>query len=161
MLFLIFYINAEVYPVFDREYYDTLLSLLAHAKKEIIVAMFEAGTFKGKWDAVYKVYENLIKARKRGVSVKVLLEFSNWNERVNEKNFSIGEFLKRNGIKVYYDNPKKCLHCKFVVVDSIYTLVGSSNWGYYALMKNSEANVLIKSKEIALLFIKYFYERCK
>ena len=43
-----------------------------------------------------------------------------------------------------------------MIVDGKLTLVGSTNWTYYALTNNNEASVLIRSKEVAKAFVDYF-----
>ena len=43
-----------------------------------------------------------------------------------------------------------------MVVDGQLTLLGSTNWTYYALTNNNEVSVLIRSKELAKAIIDYF-----
>jgi cardiolipin synthase len=43
-----------------------------------------------------------------------------------------------------------------MVVDGQLTLLGSTNWTYSALTNNNEASVLVRSKEVARIFIDYF-----
>ena len=75
--------------------------------------------------------------------------------RMNEK---VKNILTRNGIKVYLDSENVTTHSKLIVVDGRYSIVGSTNWSYYALSKNNETNVLIDSEEVAKEYIKYFEE---
>ena len=50
----------------------------------------------------------------------------------------------------------KTTHAKLMVVDGQLTLLGSTNWTYYALTSNNEASVLIRSQELARAIIDYF-----
>ncbi len=50
----------------------------------------------------------------------------------------------------------KTTHAKSVVVDGRLTLLGSTNWTYYALTNNHEVAVLVQSKELAKALIDYF-----
>ena len=43
-----------------------------------------------------------------------------------------------------------------MMVDGQFTLVGSTNWTYYALTNNHEVAVLVKSKQVAKEMIDYF-----
>jgi phosphatidylserine/phosphatidylglycerophosphate/cardiolipin synthase-like enzyme len=43
-----------------------------------------------------------------------------------------------------------------MVVDGQLTLLGSTNWTYYALTTNNETSVLIRSKEVAQALQGYF-----
>jgi phosphatidylserine/phosphatidylglycerophosphate/cardiolipin synthase-like enzyme len=57
---------------------------------------------------------------------------------------------------VTYDPLFKTTHAKFMVVDRELTLLGSTNWTYYALTSNNEASVLVRSKEVAQATLDYF-----
>jgi len=59
-------------------------------------------------------------------------------------------------VKVYFDPPDVTSHDKMIIVDGKLSIVGSTNWSYYALERNNEASVLIHSEEVADYFIKYF-----
>jgi phosphatidylserine/phosphatidylglycerophosphate/cardiolipin synthase-like enzyme len=43
-----------------------------------------------------------------------------------------------------------------MVADGESTLLGSTNWTYYALTNNNEVSVLIRSKEVAKELVDYF-----
>jgi phosphatidylserine/phosphatidylglycerophosphate/cardiolipin synthase-like enzyme len=45
-----------------------------------------------------------------------------------------------------------------MVVDGESTLLGSTNWTYYALTNNNEVSVLIQSKEVAKALLDYFHQ---
>ena len=47
-------------------------------------------------------------------------------------------------------------HAKLMVVDGQLSLLGSTNWTYYALTNNNETSVLVRSKEVARAFGDYF-----
>jgi cardiolipin synthase len=49
-------------------------------------------------------------------------------------------------------------HSKLIIVDGSVVIVGSTNWSYYAIDKNHEANVLISDVRIAREFEEYFRE---
>jgi len=62
------------------------------------------------------------------------------------------------GIEIKHDSEEVTTHSKLVIIDGKTVILGSTNWSYYGLEKNHEANVLIRSKEIADYFEKYFDE---
>jgi phosphatidylserine/phosphatidylglycerophosphate/cardiolipin synthase-like enzyme len=64
--------------------------------------------------------------------------------------------LSDGGVNVIYDALTKTTHAKWMVADGEYTLLGSTNWTYYALTSNNEASVLIRSKEVAKELVDYF-----
>jgi phosphatidylserine/phosphatidylglycerophosphate/cardiolipin synthase-like enzyme len=103
-----------------------------------------------------KIYESLFDAVKRGVDVKIVLDQSGFNPNQSIRNKDLGDFLKSGGVKVFYDDPEVTLHTKAMVIDSIFVIVGSTNWSYHALDKNNEASILIKSDTLAHIYENYF-----
>jgi cardiolipin synthase len=59
-------------------------------------------------------------------------------------------------VDVIFDSPQKTTHAKLMIVDEQMTLLGSTNWTYYALTHNHEASLVIRSKEVAKELADYF-----
>jgi phosphatidylserine/phosphatidylglycerophosphate/cardiolipin synthase-like enzyme len=59
-------------------------------------------------------------------------------------------------VEVIYDPLFKTTHAKLMVVDGRLTLLGSTNWTYYALTNNHEASVVIRSQELTKAIMDYF-----
>ncbi len=147
----------DVVPIPNREYVPALHEALSNAKKSIHVLMFTARYYnRYPNDANSVILRDLIEAKKRGVDVKVILDASNWNisNTINNKRF--GDTLASCGVEVYYDSLDVTTHCKMLIVDGYITILGSTNWSYFALEKNNEAAVLIRSKAVADYFENYF-----
>jgi len=90
------------------------------------------------------------------VKVEVVLEVREGEDRTTKRNRHTGKILLDGGVEVTYDSPFKTTHTKCMVADGKLTLLGSTNWTYYALTSNNEASVLIRSKEVAKAFVDYF-----
>jgi len=118
---------------------DAIEEEINQAKKYIHVAVY---AFTNRFLA-----RALIKAAKRGVEVKVVLD-----EKFDSENeYSKGDYLKRNGIQVKKIKAwaKKGLriieglmHHKFAVIDDKIVITGSYNWTATAEFANYE-NLLI------------------
>jgi len=147
----------DVIPIPNREYMPALHEVLKNAKKKIHVLMFTARYYpEYPNDANSIILRDLIEARKRGVEVVVVLDASNWNKDNTIKNRMFADSLKKAGVEVYYDPVDVTTHDKLIIVDDYITIVGSTNWSYYALERNNEASVLIKSEQVAKEFEKHF-----
>ncbi len=96
-----------------------------------------------------QLVSELVKAKKRGVDIKVLLERSDYNDRLNKYNTKTRNRLKRKKIKVRFDSSLKQTHSKIVIIDGTWTFIGSHNLSYSALKRNNEFSVLIRSVAIA------------
>jgi len=127
------------------------------AKTSIRVMMFEMAMYEqhAKTPSNLLIKE-LIKARKRGVKVEVILEVREGVDRTTKRNRQTGKALSEGGVEVTYDSLSQTTHTKCMIVDGHLILLGSTNWTYNALHDNNEASVLIRSKEVAKELIDYF-----
>ena len=131
--------------------------MIQEAKHSIQVMMFEMDYYDRNPNTPSNhLIRELINAQKRGVKVEVLLEVREKEDRTTKRNRDTGKILSNGGVEVIYDSLLKTTHAKYVVVDGRLTLLGSTNWTYFALTNNNEASVLIRSKEVAKAFVDYF-----
>jgi phosphatidylserine/phosphatidylglycerophosphate/cardiolipin synthase-like enzyme len=147
----------DVQVVLDAQYFQTAKKLIQEAKHSIQVMMFEMGYYDRNLNTPSNLLvKELIDAKKRGVKVEVILEVREGEDRTAKRNRHAGKILSDGGVEVIYDSPFKTTHAKLMVVDGKITLLGSTNWTYYALTNNHEASILIRSKEVAKAFVDYF-----
>jgi phosphatidylserine/phosphatidylglycerophosphate/cardiolipin synthase-like enzyme len=163
-LFSILYISTsnalpaeDVQLVTDAQYVEIAKKLIREAKTAIQVMMFEMGYYgEHKNTPSNALIRELIEARKRGVKVEVILEVREGEDRTTKRNRHTGRVLSDGGVEVIYDSVSKTTHAKLMMVDGKLTLLGSTNWTYYALSNNHEVAVLIRSKEVAKELKDYF-----
>jgi phosphatidylserine/phosphatidylglycerophosphate/cardiolipin synthase-like enzyme len=147
----------DVQLVTDAHYFQVAKKMIQEAKHSIQVMMFEMGYYDRNPNTPSNLLiRELINAKKRGVKVEVVLEVREGEDRTAKRNRHTGKILSEGGVEVIYDSLFKTTHAKCMVVDGKLTLVGSTNWTYYALTNNNEASVLIRSKEVAKAFVDYF-----
>ena len=146
--------------VVDSDYYRIASREIKNAQKSIDLIMFELVYYPGKNGPSNKLLNELIKARKRGVRVRVIME---GGERYLGAKFirkvrRTADFLRFSGIMVRMDGNGQTTHAKLLIIDTTNVLLGSTNWSYYSLTKNHETNALIESKKLAQQFTNYFDE---
>ncbi len=147
----------DVKIITNRDYFPAVIELFENAELSIYVFMFTARIYlEYPEDVNWELLHGLIAARKRGVDVKVILDASSWNKDNTLKNKHMADSLKAGGVKVYYDPLDVTSHPKLLIIDHRYTVVGSTNWSYYAMEKNNEASVIIDSEAVAGGMEKYF-----
>jgi phosphatidylserine/phosphatidylglycerophosphate/cardiolipin synthase-like enzyme len=147
----------DVQLVMDGQYFQVAKKMIQEAKHSIQVMMFEMGYYdKYPNTPSNLLIKELIDARKRGVKVEVILEVKEGEDRTTKRNRHTGKILSEGGVEVIYDSPSKTTHAKLMVADGQLTLLGSTNWTYYALTNNNEASVLVRSKEVAQALKDYF-----
>ncbi len=115
---------------------ERIIRLIDSANKSVFVAAF---SFTQK-----EIAEALVRAKKRGVNVSVVLE-----KRQALSRYSVYSYLKDNGIRVFLDKNKATMHFKFIVVDGKIVETGSYNYSKNANSRNRENFIIISCKQIA------------
>lgn len=126
-----------------------LMTALAAAEKDIRI-----GTPYFVPDAITR--RQLLEARKRGVAIEIIVPGNRTDARLVQKasRHFWGELLEA-GIKIYEFEPTM-YHCKLVVVDELWTSVGSTNIDERALRLNDEANLNFYDQSFARQQIELF-----
>ncbi len=148
-----------VIPISDRLYFPGLHSVLQNSNSFIHVVMFKSSYYQRQDSKADLILDDLIIAKRRGIDVKVILEGGDdyLGEEFPGEQAKTCKYLKDNGIDVRFDPAGTTTHAKLIISDNS-VIIGSTNWNYYALEKNHEADVLIRSKDTAEKFEKYFWE---
>lgn len=98
-----------------------------------------------------RVTEALIKAKERGVDVKIIMDALN----SSMKHSKIKE-LRQAGIPVKSENYAGKMHSKSIIVDNKYTIIGSMNFSNSGENYNDENFVLVEDSEIATNYKDFF-----
>ena len=133
-------------PVFSPGSEEEIIGLIDSANESVEVEMF-LFSYEPLADA-------LIRAKERGVEVRVILE-----PRLDSPNYNLETMdqLRAGGVEarwatLEYDKT----HSKLMIVDGKKVLVGSINWSRTALNWNREAAVIIDDEGIAAEFLEEF-----
>ncbi len=141
-------IPAGVTDLSDRKYEQTLIQLLDNAKEAIVISMYSISPGTGEKNPVKLLLNDLLEARKRGVSVTMYLNTRFMGTEETEESF-IGspafKELKDAGCNIYLMPSIRRLHDKLIIIDNRYVIVGSTNWSNSALRRNFESNTLVDS----------------
>lgn len=122
-----------VLPEENNKSVHTILNLIKNSKNNIVIAMYN---FSYK-----KFAKALVKAKKRGLIVKVLLD----KLKIKKKD-KIFKYFKNNNIDVKIIDKK--LHLKVAIFDNNYAVFGSSNWTKESFEENYELIFLTHNKNI-------------
>ncbi|MBI2447812.1 MAG: hypothetical protein HYV48_04730, partial [Candidatus Omnitrophica bacterium] len=145
-------IAAEEQVLTGKEYFDVLHRVLSEAASTIDIQMyFMIANPEDTDDPVSVLIEDLIKAKDRGVMLRIILEDSKFSE-----NYSAYKMLTLAGIKIDFDSPASLLHSKVIVIDGKIAVLGSANWSRAAFYDNHEASVIIRSGEICRQLLEDF-----
>ena len=133
---------------------EVYFSLSDNPQKEIIKNINQAEAFINIAMYIFTDREialPLIKARERGVKVRLYLD----KEQV-EYQYSQSRFLVQGGIKARISSNKYIMHNKFAIIDNRILLTGSYNWTFSANNRNDENLMVIDDPEIISIFQNQF-----
>lgn len=124
---------------------NKLIKRIDAADSNIFIAIYSF-THDGISDAV-------IRAKKRGVEVKVI-----YDSGQSKNTASDDELLIEEGISVVYRNGSGYMHNKFTIIDMNFVATGSFNYSNNADTRNEENLVFIQGNEVAEAFRNNFDE---
>jgi phosphatidylserine/phosphatidylglycerophosphate/cardiolipin synthase-like enzyme len=124
---------------------ENIVAQINAAKSEILV---QAHSFTSA-----SIARALLNAHKRGVNVEAILDKSQRKEK-----YTSATFLVNAGILTYIDDKHAIAHNKIMIIDNEIVITGSFNFTKAAEDKNAENVLVIKSKELAKVYIDNWYK---
>ncbi|HEX4676735.1 MAG TPA: phospholipase D-like domain-containing protein [Steroidobacteraceae bacterium] len=122
-----------------RRYYVTAISAIRNAESSIwITGAYFVPTHQEK--------EGLMAAARRGVDVRLLLPAHSDSGPALAVQHSHYEELLRAGVKIY-ERDDGILHSKTMVIDRVWSIVGSSNFDHRSVLFNDELDAVVLGKE--------------
>lgn len=132
--------TVQVYFSPDGGCQQAIVKQISKAKSGILV---QAYSFTSA-----PIAKALIEAFKRGVKVESILDKSQKNER-----YTSATFLSNARIPTYIDSRHAIAHNKIMIIDKEVVITGSFNFTKAAEEKNAENLLIIKSKDLAKVYI--------
>lgn len=127
----------------DRAITTQIIPLIDNSRKYVYLPIFLI-THK-------ELTQSLINASKRGVSVKLILDATNTHGNHSKLNL-----LRQSGIQVKTENFAGKLHSKSIIIDDLYTVIGSMNFSKSGEGVNDENLIIIKDRNIAVFYKTFF-----
>jgi cardiolipin synthase len=122
-------------------YYVTVISAIRSAEKSVTAS---AAYFVPTHDEI----EALTDAARRGVDVRLLLPDKSDSPNSIAVGHSHYEELLKSGVKIY-ETHDLVLHSKTVVVDGVWSVVGSSNFDHRSVIFNDEVDAVVLGADTA------------
>jgi phosphatidylserine/phosphatidylglycerophosphate/cardiolipin synthase-like enzyme len=135
----------EVYFSPNGECTNAIIRELSKAQNTVLV---QAYSFTSA-----PIAKALLDAHKRGIKVEVILDKSQ-----RTQSYSSATFLFNVGIPVRIDAQHSIAHNKVMIIDGETVITGSFNFTKAADEKNAENLLIIRDKELALLYTKNWQE---
>ena len=149
--------QAEVVLLIGQVFFDNLIKAIDEAKLSVLITQYQ-----WKWNIhqrhsrVQRLGAAIVRAKGRGVVVKVLMNKEAQSHHLTRINRVAGDQLSKVGCLVKFLSPGTTLHAKTWVIDGRLSFVGSHNISARSLGFNEEVSVRIDSKEVAVLMTRFF-----
>lgn len=122
--------------------YVTLLSAIAHAEKSVYMTM-------AYFVPDPQTIETIKAAARRGVDVKLILPgFSDFAAVFHAGRSHYSDLLKA-GVKIF-EHREAMLHAKTVVIDGVWSTIGSTNMDWRSFLHNDEVNGVVLGEQFAI-----------
>jgi len=122
---------------------DAVIQEISKAQRTIVVAMYNL--------TAREISQELIKAKARGVQIRVFLDRGEGNGR-----YSKGRYLMNKGIDVRFYTGIGLMHHKFAVIDNRALITGSFNWTAAAERENQDNLMIITDENVVKQYAQRF-----
>jgi phosphatidylserine/phosphatidylglycerophosphate/cardiolipin synthase-like enzyme len=147
--------NCEVIPVGDSQYDDLVVPYINSARKRLYIIIYQFDYDTDTSTPNGRITNAILDAKSRGLDVKILLEYSSFDQTLNSTNQRTANFLKSRGIDVRFDSKDITTHAKLLIADDR-VVIYSGNWMYSALTSNHEVGVIVNYPGITQAAVNYF-----
>lgn len=127
----------------DKAITNGVLPVIRTAKKYIYIPSFII--------TERRVVEELIKAKNRGVDVKIIVDALNASNKHSKHTV-----LRNAGVLVKTENYAGKMHSKSMIVDDEYLIIGSMNFSNSGENKNDENLIVLKNPQAARFYKSFF-----
>ncbi|MCK9582188.1 MAG: phospholipase D-like domain-containing protein [Endomicrobiales bacterium] len=148
--------DPQPFVLIKENYVNSLIEKLNNAKNEVSILMYDFRVYdKYPNSPSNEIAHSIIETAKRGITVKIILEKSDFDEQLNWANQNTAEYFAKNGVIVKFESPYQISHAKLAIIDNG-AFVGSANWNYKSLALNTEANIFTTNPQTINKFKNYF-----
>ncbi|WP_267256691.1 phospholipase D family nuclease [Coxiella endosymbiont of Ornithodoros maritimus] len=159
-LFFVFVASPQASVLQRGSYYEVCFTPYQNCTGKIVKMLSQARQsiyVQGYSFSSDPIANALVRAKKRGVKVLVILDKSQFAG----KYYSSTRYLIRNGIPVWEDFQLDIAHNKIMIVDKAVVETGSFNYTVSAQHYNAENVLIIHSKTLAHRYLVNWYRRQK
>jgi cardiolipin synthase len=129
-------------------YYGTLLAGIRSASTQVwVTAAYFVPTFQER--------QALARAARRGIDVRLLLPSHSDSSPALAVQHSYYAGLLRAGVKIF-ERQDGILHSKTIITDSVWSLVGSSNFDHRSVLFNDEVDAVVIGRATGAQLEQYF-----
>jgi len=144
-------------PLPGQTFIIKLIEAIHQAKYSLDIIQYQWNFYPGKHDCpIQELNRAIIDRAYGGLKVRVLLNKEGRGQHLMAINLKASQFLREAGISVKFARTFPITHAKLWIFDDDSVILGSHNLSNRSVSVNNEASALIKSREVAREFKRYF-----
>ena len=149
--------QSLVTPLPGQTYIDVLIETINQAKYSLDIIQYQWNFYPGKPKSQIQVLNRTIFARAgSGIKMRVLLNKEGREQHLMAINMKAAQYLGEAGIAVKFGHTFPITHAKIWIFDDDSVILGSHNLSNRSVTVNNECSALIKSREAAMEYKRYF-----
>ena len=151
--------NAQslVTPLPGQTFIKKLIETINNTKYSLDVIQYQWNFYSGKPNSeIQKLNRTVMGRGEAGKKIRILLNKEGRGAHLTAINMKAKRYLGEAGIKVKMGRTFPINHAKLWIFDDDEVILGSHNLSTRSVTVNNEASVLIKSREVAVEFKRYF-----
>ena len=150
-------VQSLVTPLPGQTFIIALGEAVKRVKYSIDVIQYEWFFYPGKPNCQIQEFNRVILARlEQGIKMRVLLNKEGREQHLMAINMGTSRFLTEAGASVKFGKVFPINHAKLFIFDDDEVILGSHNLSNRSVTVNNECSALIKSREVAVEFKRYF-----
>ena len=150
-------VQALVTPLPGQTFIIALKEAVNRVKYSIDVIQYEWYFYPGKPNCQIQEFNRTVLARlESGIKMRVLLNKEGREQHLMAINMGTSRFLGEAGASVKFGKVFPINHAKLFIFDDDEVILGSHNLSNRSVTVNNECSALIKSREVAVEFKRYF-----
>ena len=149
--------QSLVTPLPGQTFIIKLVEAITQVKYSLDVIQYQWNFYIDKPKSqIQKLNRTVIAQAEAGKKVRVLLNKEGRGQHLMAINMKAARFLGEAGIKVKFGRTFPITHAKLWIIDDDIVILGSHNLSNRSVTVNNESSVLIKGREVAVEFRRYF-----
>ena len=149
--------KSLVTPLPGQTFIIKLIEAISQVKYSLDVIQYQWNFYVDKPKSQIQALNRTVLAQAQaGKKVRVLLNKEGRGQHLMAINMKAARFLGEAGIRVKFGRTFPITHAKLWVIDDDIVILGSHNLSNRSVTVNNESSVMIKGREVAIEFRRYF-----
>jgi phosphatidylserine/phosphatidylglycerophosphate/cardiolipin synthase-like enzyme len=150
-------VPATVTPLPGQAFLGVLIDTIAQTRFSLDVIQYQWNFYPGQPNSQIQAINRAVMAKaESGVNVRALLNKEGREQHLMAINMKAARYLGEAGILVKFGMTFPITHAKLWIFDDDTVILGSHNLSNRSVTVNNEASILIRSRETAMEFRRYF-----